>query len=41
MENGSDFLAAVGELFLDFLTGLVRSLLLPLIQGFFGAPAAE
>lgn len=39
MKGGSELLAAIGELLLNFVVGLVENLLAPIFQGIFGEPA--
>lgn len=36
-----DFFTSIGELLVDFVTGLFRSFVGPIIEGFFGAPEEE
>lgn len=41
MQSGNELFAAIGDLVLEFVLGLVRSLLAPIFANIFGEPAAE
>ena len=40
MDNGNALIANIGSLILDFIVGLIKGLLQPLLEGIFGTPPA-
>lgn len=39
MDSGNELIAAIGELLLNFVVGLVQNLLAPIFESIFGAAA--